>query len=295
MKLMLVLFMMMMQPTDQSDNLSITFEGTEIASLHRSELALPLLYHDFIDRNKFEQFTDSLEPQVYEPPINASFDEGGQLLSERMGHKLNRKKWDEKFYTSFFSKGPATVEIPTETLYPKVDSELLSSIKDKIVGQYSTFFNSNNSERTHNIRLASNAINNYVVFPGEVFSFNSVVGKRTVEKGYLPAPIIVRGELSEGIGGGICQVSSTLFNAVDKVGVKIIERYSHSRKVPYVPPNRDATVSWYGPDFTFENEYNQPLLIRSKVYGGQLNITIYSSDTIQFNENKDQVYKKTKN
>ncbi|MFP3440966.1 VanW family protein, partial [Pantoea sp. SIMBA_133] len=116
-----------------------------------------------------------------------------------------------------------------------------------------THFRKNNLERTSNIELAAEAINNTVVFPGETFSFNQTVGKRTKERGYLPAPIIVKGELSEGIGGGICQVSSTLFNAVDQAGVQIIERYSHSRSVPYVKPGRDATVSWYGPDFSFRN------------------------------------------
>jgi len=293
--IILTLLLLMTQPVELSDNLSITYNGKEIKSLHRSEIAISPFQQDFIDEAKFNELTDSLESEVYKEPENASLDQHGLIISEKMGHKLNRKLWKELFYTRYFSQGPATIEIPTETLYPKVDSELLSSIKNKIVGQYVTFFNSRNAERTHNIKLASEAINNYVIFPGEIFSFNSVVGKRTVEKGYLPAPVIVRGELSEGIGGGICQVSSTLFNAVDKAGVKILERYSHSRRVPYVPPNRDATVSWYGPDFTFENEYNQPLLIRSKVIGGQLMVIIYSSDTFQIKNKKDQSSSKKNN
>ncbi|WP_062047010.1 VanW family protein [Bacillus sp. JCM 19034] len=119
-----------------------------------------------------------------------------------------------------------------------------------------------------------------MLFPGEVFSFNTTVGKRTIERGYLPAPIIIRGELSEGVGGGICQVSSTLFNAVDLAHLKVIQRYSHSKQVPYVPPGRDATVSWYGPDFSFQNNYNQPILIRSFVSGGQMTISLFSSDDI---------------
>ena len=127
------------------------------------------------------------------------------------------------------------MDIPVRTVYPRVDSEVLANIRTQMLGHYVTYFNSRNKERSHNIFLAAEAINNQVVFPGETFSFNQIVGKRTKEKGYLSAPIIVRGELAEGIGGGICQVSSTLFNAVDRSGLHILQRYSHSKRVPYVP------------------------------------------------------------
>ncbi|MNG07089.1 VanW like protein [compost metagenome] len=96
----------------------------------------------------------------------------------------------------------------------------------------------------------------------------------------MRAPVIVKGEVSEGIGGGICQISSTLFNAADRAGLQIVQRYSHSRNVPYVPPGRDATVSWYGPDFVFKNRYSQPILIRAFVYGGQVSISIFSSEAV---------------
>nr|WP_237706217.1 VanW family protein [Ornithinibacillus scapharcae] len=90
----------------------------------------------------------------------------------------------------------------------------------------------------------------------------------------------MRGELSEDIGGGICQVSSTLFNAVDMNGITIVERYSHSRRVPYVPPGKDATVSWWGPDFSFKNELSHPILIRSKAKDGRLAIRIFTSESV---------------
>ena len=81
-------------------------------------------------------------------------------------------------------------------------------------------------------------------------------------------------------------MSSTLFNAADRSGLKILERYSHSKQVPYVPPGRDATVSWYGPDFTFKNKYNQPILIRAKAYPGKMIVLIYSSDEINIEKRK---------
>ncbi|WP_226668252.1 VanW family protein [Metabacillus litoralis] len=279
--LSIFLSLQFMQPVNLSEKILITHEGEEIKTVNRSDFQLHPIANYLIDKQKLIELTEYVNSKVYKAPIDAYLNEQNQLISEEKGSKLNQEKFKMKFYQSFFSNGSVTINIPIQTLYPRVDSELLSSIKTKQISYYITYFNSRNKQRSQNIQLASEAINNHVVFPGEIFSFNSVVGNRTVEKGYLPAPIIVKGELSEGVGGGICQVSSTLFNAVDRAGVKIIERYSHSRQVPYVPPNRDATVSWYGPDFTFKNQHNQPLLIRSKVIGGRLVITIFSSDVIE--------------
>ena len=265
-----------------SDNLTITFGGEPISMINKADFTTPLYDIPLIDEVKYDEFLSELDQQVSQQPINATLNDQGEIIPEQMGYKLNRRVFTEHFYSYFFNKHEITVEAPRMVIYPKVDSELLSQITMQKIGHYTSYFRTSNKERSHNISLAVEAINNHVVFPGETFSFNEVVGKRTTEKGYLPAPVIVRGELSEGIGGGICQVSSTLFNAVDSVGVQILERYSHSRSVPYVPPGRDATVSWYGPDFTFKNKYNQPILIRAKIYGGSLHIMIYSSDAIEY-------------
>ena len=118
----------------------------------------------------------------------------------------------------FLDIGLNSLEIPMMVVYPKVDSELLANIRGIRIGRYITSFNPRNMKRSINIQLAVAAINNHVIFPGETFSFNRVVGKRTALKGYLKAKVIIRGEYAEDIGGGICQVSSTLFNAVDSAG-----------------------------------------------------------------------------
>jgi vancomycin resistance protein YoaR len=282
MKILLSFLLFAFYQIDISENITLRFKGETIGSVHRAEFVLPPFEDSMINEDKFIQLREMIEKKVYEKPLDASIDERGNMVTERTGHKLNRIKFTEMFYTYYFKKGSASFDIPIQNIYPRVDSEMLTSLRVKRIGNYVTYFNSHNEERSHNIFLAANAINGHIIFPGETFSFNKVVGKRTIAKGYLPAPIIVKGELSEGIGGGICQVSSTLFNAVDRAGVQITERYSHSRRVPYVPPNRDATVSWYGPDFKFKNPHNQPLLIRAKVVGGQLFIMILSSEDIDF-------------
>ncbi|EIJ78128.1 putative factor for cell wall maintenance or synthesis [Bacillus methanolicus PB1] len=275
-----------LQSIGSTDHLTVEHQGKTISSVSRTEYSLPFLAEPFIDQEKYKGFLEKLDQLVYQAPVNAFIDENGKIIPEKAGLKLNRTAITEQIYDYFFNKGPSRIEVPTISLYPKVDSELLSHIREKQIGHYITYFNPRNKNRTLNIILAAKAINNHVIFPGETFSFNGVVGKRTVEKGYLPAPIIVKGELSEGVGGGICQVSSTLFNAVDNAGIHILERYSHSKSVPYVPEGRDATVSWYGPDFIFENNYNQPILIRAHVYGGKVIVKVYSSDLINYKPRK---------
>jgi vancomycin resistance protein YoaR len=268
------------QEVNMPDNFLITRDEQPFAIVNRTDFSLPLPPLPLMNSKKFNEFLDQLDKNVSKQPKNATIDKHGNILPEQVGYRLYRQIFTEKFYSYYFDNGSSKLEIPLLTIYPKVDSELLGNIRSKLIGKYVTSFNSNNKKRTNNINLAAAAINNYVLFPGEKFSFNQVVGKRTAGKGYLPAPVIIRGEFSEDIGGGICQVSTTLFNAVDNAGLQIIQRFSHSRKVPYIPPGRDATVSWYGPDFVFKNKYNQPILIQAKTLGNKLIVKIYSSDVI---------------
>lgn len=277
---LVVLMLPSAQSIEISDHLTITHQGETIAIVNRENFFLPLPGIPMLDTNKFDQFAEELDQQIYTEPVNANINEQGEINPEKLGYRLHKKEFQNQFYTYFVGRRATTLEVPVLDIYPKVDSELLANIRVQEIGQYATYFNVNNQNRTHNIRLSAEALDNYVIFPNEIFSFNEVVGQRTVERGYRPAPVIVRGELSEGVGGGICQVSSTLFNAVDGAGLEIVERYMHSRRVEYVPPGRDATVSWYGPDFRFQNKYNQPILIRSKHYGGMIIVTLYSSDVI---------------
>ncbi|WP_180271516.1 VanW family protein [Fredinandcohnia onubensis] len=267
------------------DNLYITYKGEPIATVNRAEYSVPLIGVPTLNFKKYTEFLTYLEEQVYEEPKDAKIGKSNEIIKEQVGVKLNKDKFSKLFYSSFFGKADY-LEVPIQRIYPRVDSELLSTIRVRQIGQYVTHFNSSNKERSTNIALSAAAIDSYVLFQNETFSFNKVVGKRTAARGYQPAPEIIRGELIEGIGGGICQTSSTLFNAVDRAGVEIVKRYSHSKRVGYVPPGRDATVSWYGPDFLFKNTYNQPILIRAKVYGGTLIVTVYSSEDINFTPRK---------
>lgn len=272
--------------TNIPNNCTITSNGQPISIVNRADFGLSIPDLPILDSQKYLTFLNRLDTLVTKEPKNAILDNHGNIIPDQPGCRIYRRVFTNQFYTFYYNNGPSKIEVPLLTVYPKVDSELLANIRSKRIGRYITSFKVQNKTRTNNIRLASNAINNYVIFPGETFSFNKVVGKRTAGKGYLKAPVIIKGEFSEDIGGGICQVSSTLFNAVDNAGLQVIQRYSHSREVPYIPPGRDATVSWYGPDFSFKNIYNQPILIRSKTIGDQLVIKLFSSDVIEYRPKK---------
>jgi vancomycin resistance protein YoaR len=278
--------LLMIQQVVPQASLQLTKEGKPFSNINREEYSVGDPSFFILNTEKYDQLVREMEKQFSVSPKNAKLDQHGNIIPEQLGLNVNRQAFTENFYSFFFEQSTSTLEIPMYPVYPKVDSELLSDIKNIRIGRYITSFNPRNKKRSVNIMLAVEAINNHVVFPGETFSFNKVVGKRTSEKGYEKAKVIVRGEYAEDIGGGICQVSSTLFNAVDSAGLKIVQRFSHSRHVPYIPPGRDATVSWYGPDFEFKNMYNQPILIQARTVGNLLVIKLYSSEVIEYKPKK---------
>lgn len=144
-----------------------------------------------------------------------------------------------------------------------------------LLGTYSTTFSTRNVNRSTNIRLATQKINGTVIMPGETFSYNQVVGKRTAAAGFKSAAVYSGGEVTTGIGGGICQVSSTLYNSVLLANLEIVERYNHGFNTGYVPVGRDATVSWGGPDFKFKNTRNYPVKIIATVSGGTISVQVF--------------------
>ncbi|WP_349293134.1 VanW family protein [Cytobacillus spongiae] len=274
-------FCLLLLPVVHAQNpLHIHLPKEETISIEQNALYVPFVDEPLLNEERYEMLISEVRKEVFLPPQNAYLNESNQIVSEKPGYKLDEIKFREFILSYLISRDKNHLTAPLKVMYPKVDSETIAHIRTEQIGSYVTYFNVHNVERSQNISLAAEKINNTVVFPGEEFSFNGVVGKRTRDKGYKKAPVILKGELSEDIGGGICQVSSTLFNAVDQAGVEIVELYHHSKRVPYVPDGRDATVSWYGPDFVFKNTYNQPLLIRAKVRDGQVHITIYSSEFI---------------
>ena len=135
-----------------------------------------------------------------------------------------------------------------------------------------------NPNRTTNLTLAANAINGTIVRPDEVFSFNQVVGERTEEKGYKAAAIYVGEATADGVGGGICQVASTIYYAAMLADLEIVERSEHRYLVDYVPPGMDATIYWGSLDFKFKNNTDYPIRIDASVSDGQVHVKLVGTD-----------------
>ncbi|MDQ0155494.1 VanW family protein [Robertmurraya andreesenii] len=170
-----------------------------------------------------------------------------------------------------------TVELPIEVKESQYNPEEVANLDEVVVASYTTYFDSGVTGRAKNIEISASAINNVILGVGDHFSFNEVVGPRDQANGYQKAMEIVNKELVEGIGGGVCQTSSTLFNAIDQVGVEYLEWHHHSLSIGYVPAGRDATVSYGGLDFRFKNKKEVPLLIKAYVKGGSLTVEIRTS------------------
>lgn len=142
------------------------------------------------------------------------------------------------------------------------------------LGSYSTKFNLQNTPRVNNLKIATEAINGSVIKSGEIFSYNTAVGPTTQARGFQKSKIFVNGEEKEGYGGGVCQVSSTLYNAALSAGMEIIERHRHSKDVAYIAENKDAATSYGVIDFKFKNSLEHPVKIQSYIKENGLYIDI---------------------
>lgn len=170
--------------------------------------------------------------------------------------------------------------VPLNEIKPAVTSSQFENLKPSgILATYSTRFDPTLINRTHNIQLAAKALDGLLLKPGENFSFNDRVGPRTVKAGYLEAIIIENGEFVPGLGGGICQVSTTLYNTLLLADLSVTERDNHALSIAYAPLGQDATVAYGSLDLKFINNSGGYLLIRSQVSGDTLTFTLYGKTT----------------
>jgi len=164
-------------------------------------------------------------------------------------------------------------------LVPKVTASLLKTVDTKI-SSYDTNFASSADGRVTNIDLSTKIISGTLLMPGDVFSFNGVVGERTEARGYKTAGVIIGDKLEQGLGGGICQTSSTLYNSILLTGLKSVERIHHTISSGYIPKGQDATVDYGNLDYKFKNTFKYPVYIEGTSSNRTLKFNIYSNSEL---------------
>lgn len=220
------------------------------------------------DEEKLRQQLEEVASQVSQEGSNAtvaSFDSDTGEFTFKEGVTGRVVDMDQLFSQAqqALASGSTQLTIQTQTVEPTVTVAQLEQEYGKITTA-TTNASSSSSNRITNIKLALKAMDGLRLDPGEEFSFNELLGERTKEKGYKEAGVINNGMMDQGIGGGICQVSTTLFNAVAKADLKITERHPHSRPSTYVDLGKDAAVNWPNQDFCFVNNTDAPIYIRAK-------------------------------
>ncbi len=220
----------------------------------------PIVYEPVSETDSFDM--QALYDEIYKEPVNAKYDvENGTALASENGIsfdlELAQQLWDE-------AEIGDTVVIPLIITEPEVKTEdLNANLFADCLSQKSTTLAGSTSARINNITKAAEAINGIILNPGEEFSYNAALGQRTAEAGYMGAGAYANGQVVTEIGGGICQVSSTLYYCALYSNLEITERTCHYFGVSYLPAGLDATVSWPSPDFKFKNNRNYPIKIEA--------------------------------
>lgn len=182
-------------------------------------------------------------------------------------------------------------EAQTNYIYPALSIDEQGSYEYKLA-EFSTYYDTKNSTRTVNIQNAVAKLNNLAIPADSVFSFNQVVGKRTLLSGYQEAKIVKGDEFVDGLGGGICQVSSTIFQAVLRANLDIKVRACHSLEISYVPLGGDATVQWNSQDFQFKNSSGSDIKLKVTANNGTLTCTVFAKDNVNTGDVKIDIQKK---
>lgn len=217
---------------------------------------------------------DKIHNELYKEPVNAYYTTDPYVVyPHENGVDFNISVDEAK---ALLNEPKDEYEIPLKYTAPSVTTNMIGTEAfPNLLAQFSTKYNAKDTDRTTNLRLAAQKINGTVLMPGETFSYNTVVGERTIAAGYKEAAMYQNGKVVDGLGGGICQISTTLYNAVLYSNLEIVERRNHQFVPSYANAGRDATVVYGSIDFRFKNTRNYPIKILCTVSGGVAKCEIY--------------------
>ena len=252
--------------------------------LNRGDIKLGYFYEEGYIKKKLEDISKEINCEPMDATI-ALEEQNFVITGEIEGRRLDADKSYDLIKAQFEMAAKGDVDLVVEVTQPEIKRADLENIKDKL-GEYSTKFNAADADRTHNIKVATSSASNILIKPGEVFSLNKNMGPRLAKFGYKLANVIVNNELVPGIGGGVCQVSSTLYNAALLSNMKIVERKNHALPSSYIALGRDATISENYIDLKFENTTGYPVYLYGEVRGSWVKFSIFGR-----NENPDRTVK----
>ena len=248
------------------------------AAQHGYSIPLGVKYNEVKLNDLITQWGEMIE----RPARNATLSMvTGGLIPEQQGCRLETDTLRPLVLATFMKTENNMIALPVTTLYPAVTAvDIAKTGISQALSIYTTVFDNQDINRTANIKLAACKANGHIIYPGKIFSFNEIVGPREKVYGFKEAIEIVDGAFVPGIGGGICQLSSTLYNVAILANLDIVERYNHSKPLSYVPLGRDATVVFDQLDFKFVNNTSAPLMIMAEVNGNKLMVGIFGQKPI---------------
>ena len=245
----------------------------DIIHVKRNGFVIPL--ESNISKEKIDRIVELISQEINRDAKDAEFHFNNGNISitdEVVGRVVDKEGLSQAIYENINQLD--TIEIPVENIIPKVTKSLLSRING-VIGEYSTSFQGSSQNRIENIRLSAQAFKGKLLMPGETMSFNETTGPRAKQFGYKEATVILNGEFTPDVGGGVCQTSTTLYNALLLADVTILQRSPHSIPSNYVNFGQDAAVAYGFLDLKFRNDFDYPIYIDSKVVGNRLYFYIY--------------------
>jgi vancomycin resistance protein YoaR len=229
-----------------------------------------------------DRWFGALARSVDRPPADAAFaiTKGGiHVVAARDGYALDVPKSAEKVLRAALVSDPEvrTAQLVAQATHAERSTEEAKAMHiTGLVGAYTTYYGGE-PNRIHNVQLVAHLVDGHVIAPGAIFSFNETTGARTADKGFREAPVIINGELKTGLGGGVCQVSTTVFNAAYEAGLAITARTNHALYISHYPQGRDATVNYPDTDLKFVNDTGHWLLLRTWVGSSSLTVALYGT------------------
>lgn len=237
------------------------------------------------DSKPVKELIGVMQKEIDKQPVNAAITMVSRgnfsITPDNKGSKLNTENLEKDILGKISGdlNGDVEIQAPVEEVQASITGDKLSKINTKI-SSFSTNFSTSTAARATNISLATSFINGKVLMPGETFSFNDVVGQRTASRGFQEAPVIIGNKVDSGLGGGICQVSTTLYNAAIRANLQTVERIHHTLPSHYIGLGMDATVDYGNIDYKFKNTLEFPVYIEAYTENRNIVFSVYSDKSL---------------